>query len=209
MEFPVWVVGLGPGHPDYILPVALRAVEAADSIVGGARALELFAHLDKDSKIIDSNLAEVIEYIKVRRQHGPIAVVVSGDPGFYSLLNYLSKHFNAEHLRVVPGISSVQAAFATLKLPWQEAALLSLHGRPLEAIAHKLNEYPLVGLLTDPGVNPAQLADCLKEHGWNQAEVFICENLSYANEQIMQVSLDQLREISAFNNSVVVIKRVP
>ncbi|MDA8210579.1 MAG: precorrin-6y C5,15-methyltransferase (decarboxylating) subunit CbiE [Clostridia bacterium] len=207
MEFPVWVVGIGPGHPDYILPAAVRAVEAACFLVGGPRALELFNHLNRESKLIDRNLPEVLEYIKDKRKQGPVAVLVSGDPGFYSLLGYLSKHFAPEDLRVIPGISSVQVAFSTLKLPWQDAALLSLHGRPLEDAAHLLGEYPAVGLLTDPKVSPAQLADCLANQGLHQAEVYICENLSYPDEQVCQVSPAGLREIPAFNNCVVVIRR--
>ncbi len=207
MEFPVWVVGIGPGHPDYILPAAVRAVEAACFLVGGPRALELFNHLNRESKLIDRNLPEVLEYIKDKRKQGPVAVLVSGDPGFYSLLGYLSKHFAPEDLRVIPGISSVQVAFSTLKLPWQDAALLSLHGRPLEDVAHLFGEYPAVGLLTDPKVSPAQLADCLENQGLHQAEVYICENLSYPDEQVCQVSPAGLREIPAFNNCVVVIRR--
>lgn len=207
MEFPIWVIGIGPGHPDYVLPAAVRAVESARFLVGGSRALELFTHLNKDKKLIDRNLPEVLEYINDKCKQGSVAVLVSGDPGFYSLLSFLSKHIDSRNLRVIPGISSVQVAFAALKLPWQDAALLSLHGRPLEAIAHLLGEYPAVGLLTDPKVSPAQLADCLENQGLSQAEVYICKDLSYPNEQIIQLTPAELRVIKAFNNCVVVIRR--
>ena len=37
------VAGIGPGHPDYMLPAAARAIREAQVLVGGRRALSQFA----------------------------------------------------------------------------------------------------------------------------------------------------------------------
>ena len=37
------VAGIGPGHPDYMLPAAARAIREAQVLVGGRRALAQFA----------------------------------------------------------------------------------------------------------------------------------------------------------------------
>ncbi len=207
MEFPVWVIGIGPGHPDYLLPAAVKAIEKADFLAGGPRALQLFDYLKQEKKLIDGNLTEVLAYIKARRKLGSVAVLVSGDPGFYSLLAYLKKHFPAEELQVIPGISSVQMAFAALKLPWQEAALYSLHGRPLELIGVYLTDYPVVALLTDSTTTPAQLAEFLEAQNQPELTVYLCDNMSYVDEKISQVTITELRDIPVFNNCVVVLKR--
>ena len=36
------VAGIGPGHPDYMLPAAARAIREAQVLVGGRRALAQF-----------------------------------------------------------------------------------------------------------------------------------------------------------------------
>ena len=56
--------------------------------------------------------------------------MVSGDPGYYSLLDALRRDFPAKQIMVIPGISAMQYAFARLALPWHDAVLASFHGRP-------------------------------------------------------------------------------
>ena len=54
---------------------------------------------------------------------------MSGDPGYYSLLDALKRDFPSGLIEVIPGLSAMQLAFARLALPWHEASLLSFHGR--------------------------------------------------------------------------------
>lgn len=207
MEFPIRVIGIGPGSPDYLLPAAVKAADSADYLVGGPRALELFRYLAKETKVIDRNLQEVLEYIRNRRRYGPVGVLVSGDPGFYSLLAFLRQHFPPDELEVVPGVSSVQLAFAALKLPWQNAALLSLHGRSLDQALAALANVDSAALLTDPKVNPDMLADALERQGFGNAAIYLCENLSYPDQSIRKLNVPDLRQITGFQNSVVVINK--
>lgn len=205
MEHSVVIVGIGPGHSDYLLPAAIKAVEQADFLAGGPRALELFGYLHKETMVVDGNLGAVLEFIRAKRNLGRVAVLVSGDPGFHSLLSYLSKYFTRDELEVIPGISSLQVAFSRLKVPWQNAGLMSLHGRPLEDIGPLLGKYPVVGLLTDPRVAPAGLGETILEQGLTGSKIYICENLSYPEEKITEYTPEGLGNITAFNNSVVVI----
>ena len=36
----VYIVGLGPGHKDYILPIASKTMENSDIVVGFGRAIK-------------------------------------------------------------------------------------------------------------------------------------------------------------------------
>lgn len=55
-------------------------------------------------------------------------MLASGDPGCYSILAWLGRHFDGQ-IRVTPGLSSVQLLAARLKTAWQDWRIESLHGR--------------------------------------------------------------------------------
>ncbi len=65
-----------------------------------------------------------------------VCVLASGDPGFFGIVRALSERFGAAGLAVHPAPSSVALAFARLGVPWDDAAVVSAHGRDLaEAVA--------------------------------------------------------------------------
>jgi cobalt-precorrin-7 (C5)-methyltransferase len=129
MEHKITVVGIGPGSPEYLPPIAQRAIDSATVLVGSQRALETFATEKSRTKIIDKDIAGILAFIHNCLLKEDVVVMVSGDPGFYSLLSALRGEFSAAQLSVIPGISSVQLAFARLADTWQDAVLLSMHGR--------------------------------------------------------------------------------
>ena len=128
----ILIAGIGPGHPDYILPAARQAISSAKVLVGGRRALEGFAHDGQKQIPITKDIASVIGFIREELASEDVVVMVSGDPGYYSMLDALRKEFPRERLQVIPGISSLQMAFAKLSLPWHGARILSFHGRQPE-----------------------------------------------------------------------------
>ena len=180
------VAGLGPGNPDYILPAVRKAAEDSDIIIGGRRNIESIKELleGKEIKYIDSRLAELAEYIKQNRIK-KITVIVSGDPGFYSMLNYLENTFGREELEVIPGISSVQYMFARLGMHWYDAFVSSLHGKEFD-FAQKMNDCNKMGLLTDNKFTPRKIAEELFNKKQNNVKIFVGENLSYENEKIWE-----------------------
>lgn len=180
------VAGLGPGNPDYILPAAKMAVADSEIVIGGKRNIESIKELlnGKEIKYIDSRLAELAEYIKQNRMK-KITVIVSGDPGFYSMLNYLENTFGREELEVIPGISSVQYMFARLGMHWYDAFVSSLHGKEFD-FAQKMNDCNKMGLLTDNKFTPRKIAEELFNKKQNNVKIFVGENLSYENEKIWE-----------------------
>ena len=149
------VAGIGPGNPDYMVPEALRVIRSAKVLVGGSRALSQFSSGDKeqDTMAIKGDIVAVMDFIAEKLRDNDVVAMVSGDPGYFSLLDALRRYFPEEIIQVIPGISSMQLAFARLALPWHEADLLSFHGRrPAE---EKLAYAPgrLLGMLTDGEYN--------------------------------------------------------
>lgn len=200
----VWVVGIGPGHRDYVLPAAYRAVEASDILIGGRRNLEIFHGYKGETYVISKDLKEVIEYIKVHRQEKNIAVILSGDTGFYSMLTYLKRYFREEDLEVIPGISSLQYLFSRIKETWQEVPLTSLHGRETNFI-EKLHQFKKIGLLTDTYNTPEKIAKDLIEAGMEKAVMVVGENLSYEEERIIKGNPKDIIEKGPYQMTVVVI----
>ncbi|GBG54849.1 precorrin-6y C5,15-methyltransferase (decarboxylating) subunit CbiE [Sporomusaceae bacterium FL31] len=206
MGHKVIVVGIGPGSPDYLVPIAKQTIDDAKVIVGSKRALDTLATATSIKKVIGGNIAEVLEFIELNLSHDDVVVMVSGDPGYYSLLATLRKTFSIQQLKVIPGISSFQAAFARLALPWQDATLVSMHGREPELNMVQYGEGKILGILTDTYYNPSRIAQLLLALGWpSPSQVFICAQLSYENEEIIQSDLTQACSIDGFSHCVMVV----
>ncbi|MGB9660553.1 MAG: precorrin-6y C5,15-methyltransferase (decarboxylating) subunit CbiE [Moorellaceae bacterium] len=189
------VVGVGPGDPSWLTPAAYQAVAEAEILVGGPRALHLFAFLDREKRVIDADLETLYQYLKQVRGR-PTAVLVSGDPGLYSILGWLRARFPVEEIRVIPGISSVQLAFARLGRGWEGAIILSLHGRPLNLLdgylsALSRNEL-LLALLTGGSNTPAEVGRYFTAKGLGKLKVWVGAQLGGPEERVAYLSAREL-----------------
>ncbi|SMD06175.1 precorrin-6y C5,15-methyltransferase (decarboxylating) subunit CbiE [Sporomusa malonica] len=201
------VVGIGPGSPDYVLPIASRTIAGARVLVGSKRALDTFASAGQITKVIDKDIKSVLDFIECQLAGQDVVVLVSGDPGFYSMLAALRNRFAAECITVVPGISSAQLAFARLAEVWQDAALISMHGRKAADDVLSYRPGHKLGILTDTQHNPAHIARVLLQQGWPEtASVWLCANLSYDNEVVAAMTLSEATAIPGFEHSVMVVK---
>lgn len=198
----VYIVGLGPGHRDYILPVAIKIMEESDVILGFKRALETLTFID-NKKEVRNSLEDILKYIK-ENQHKTIALVASGDPNFYGITDYINRNYKGD-IEVIPGISSYQYLMGKLNKSWQQAYLSSVHGRE-EAFITKVKEYEKSIWLTDKERNPKVLCTLLVVSNIN-CEVAIGENLSYEDEKISIGDPKDLMNNEYSNLSVVFINK--
>lgn len=203
----IQVISLGPGAPEYILPVALSAIAEAEVIACGSRHLESFDSSGKETYIIGSDgmkLSEVVEALKAVYETKKTAVVVSGDCGFYSLLRYLKTKFPPESVTALPGISSLQYLFAKIATPYQDAALLSLHGREQDLLG-ALARNPVVGMLTDDEHSAAWLGGLLIDHGYENKVITVGEDLSYPEERITRLTPKEALTFAERGMSVMIV----
>ncbi len=184
------VAGIGPGNPDYVLPAALRVIREAKVLVGGSRALSDFMREGQRTMAIRGDIPAVLSFIKDAVSESDVVVMVSGDPGYYSLLDALRRSFEEKDLSVIPGISSVQYAFARLALPWHDASLLSFHGRRPSDEELAYSPGRVIGMLTDGKNSSRSIPKLLMELGWpGDAKAAICARLSYEDERIVRTTL--------------------
>jgi cobalt-precorrin-7 (C5)-methyltransferase len=203
----IYVIGIGPGTEEYLLPVARKEIEASDCLIGGKRALRLFRHLHKEEVPLEGNFEKVIPFLLKEREKKKIALLVSGDPGLYSFLNTISRFLKREEYAVLPGISTAQIAFARIGEGWEDATLISLHGRKAEDLARKVRESSTVFLFTDQNFPPQGIAAYLLENGVENRRAIVMENLTYPDERIVDADLDLLTQMGGFGLCVMIIKK--
>lgn len=200
------VVGIGPGNPDYMLPIARQTIAKAKILVGGRRALSQYATADQQCYPITSDIKAVMDFIATKIIDRSIVVMVSGDPGYFSLLDALKREFPASCIEVIPGISALQLAFAKLALPWHDAKLISFHGRVPAKTALKYEPGSIVGMLTDTKFNSQTIPPLFIEQGWSKAtKLHICARLSYDDEQIITTTLAEAMTLPAINSGILIV----
>jgi len=206
MQNKIIVVGIGPGNPDYIVPKGLNAIKQAKFLVGGRRALSQFAKDGQESCPITADIQGVMHFIRENVQHDDVIAMVSGDPGYYSLLDALRREFPAEQIAVIPGISAMQYAFARLALPWHDATLASFHGRvpASEDIVYKPGK--ILGLLTDSQYNSKTIPEILINNGWpEEQQIHICSRLSYEDEEIITTTLSGAMNLAVKKQCILIV----
>jgi len=114
---------------------------------------------------------------------GDAVVLASGDPGFFGIVRALRERGLAAV--VLPAVSSVALAFARAGLPWDDAVVVSAHGRDLRPAVNVCRAHPKVAVLTGPGAGPAEIAAALA--GWDRRLV-VCEQLGSCDERITECS---------------------
>jgi len=200
----VKVVGIGPGHKDYILPIAYKVVEEADILVGAKRHLDIFENYNKETICYQDHLEEMVQKVEHLRHSKKIVVLVSGDPGFYSLLDYIQRRIDKDEIEIIPGISSFQYFFSKLNRSYKSHQLLSLHGRDLDLnnyLAHNKGIF----LLTDQIHTPSEIAKQLVKLGYKDYQMAVGENLSYDDERIIEGKVLDFIDLEFKNLCVAVI----
>lgn len=199
----IYIVGLGPGHRDYILNKAIKVLEKVDFIIGFKRAVESLNFINNNKKII-TKLNSATDYIKQNNDKN-IAIVASGDPCFYGITNFIKKNYEGE-IEVIPGVSSYQYMMAKINESWQNSFLGSLHGREEEFI-EKVRSYEKSIWLTDRNNSPDKLCSLLLKNNIN-AEVIVGEDLSYDEEKIIKGKCEDLKSRTFSKLSIMYIKNL-
>lgn len=180
---PISVIGMGMSRAD-LTARHLAIIDRADILVGGRRHLEYFPEVRARKKEITKDLKGTLAYIKRRMRDKTLVVLASGDPLFFGIGSLLSKSLGADNVLIYPNVSSVAAAFARIKEPWQDAAVISLHGRQRKRdLIKAVRKTDTVAVLTDPDNHPARLAQTCIDHGITDLRICVLEQLGTDTEQ--------------------------
>ncbi|MEL4898167.1 precorrin-6y C5,15-methyltransferase (decarboxylating) subunit CbiE [Crocosphaera sp. Alani8] len=180
------VVGIGLNGRESLTKQVQEVVSQADLLMGSKRHLSYFPEYSQD-KIIISNFWQDIQTLKkIKFHYHSIVILVSGDPLFFGLGRLLLEQFNIEELAFYPHLSSIQIAFSRVKIPWQDAKIISGHGRNLDELISSLQQgLEKIAVLTDSTNNPQAIAKLfLSLKTTINYDIWVCENLGGTDEKI-------------------------
>ena len=197
------MIGIGMGSRESMTIEAAEAVRNCDCMIGAQRMLlaardvrygtgvkEKMSEQPEPSvpELCEYNADEIAAYIDEHPEFTHVAVLLSGDTGFYSGAKKLSEIFASYPERyeaeLIPGISSVVYLAARLKTTWEDGKLVSLHGQE-ENIIQTVNRNYKTFLLLGGKETGERMIDRLKDYGMDEVTVYIGSRLSYPDEQII------------------------
>ncbi|MHB1584402.1 MAG: precorrin-6y C5,15-methyltransferase (decarboxylating) subunit CbiE, partial [Acidimicrobiales bacterium] len=121
-----------------------------------------------------------------------VCVLASGDPGFFGIVRSLLRTIDRRSLRVLPAPSSISLAFSRLGLPWDDAVVVSSHGRLLAEAVSLVRTVPKAAVLTSPESPPEAVARALLDAGVTMDLVAVCSRLGAPDEEVAELTLEEL-----------------
>ncbi|AOP36529.1 precorrin-6Y C5,15-methyltransferase [Leptospira tipperaryensis] len=207
----VTVIGMGDEGCPGLSSIAVNAVAKAQVLAGGERHLDFFPQFSGEKIVFKGNILKATERIAELAAEHTVCVLASGDPLFFGIGNLIGNKVGMEHVDFIPAPSSIQQAFARIGIKWDDAEILSLHGRPIEGLITKLQSLRKVALLTDEVNHPQAIASYLKSFGESDWTAYVCENLGGKEERIRRYDIDLLSEeesISPLNVLILIRKQI-
>ena len=184
------IIGIGPGDMSQLTLAAQEAIMESSILIGDKR---MVAPIYKVGKTVfyTTKPSEIKGLIHKLPPQSHVAIVVSGDVGFFSLAACL-KEIPSCTIRRYPGISSLVYFAAALSISWQDAYIVSRHGRKQNLVA-AVWSHAKVFCLTGGENSPDALCRELCAAGLGHVQVYVGERLSYEDERILQGRVDELQ----------------
>ena len=202
----ILIVGCGPGSPEYVTPAAVDACRRSDVLLGSKRVLDLFEVAGAQRIEFTTDTQAAIKEIEARWVDKTVAVLVSGDPGVFSLSRIIVKHFGSEACEIIPGISSVQLAFAHIGLDWSDACILSAHHEKPHMKFTRDCMPDKIAILSGKAESLQWISELLKPVTYQKA-VFVCENLGIENEKVSIIEEDTLQSVTVSSKTIIIAVR--
>jgi precorrin-6Y C5,15-methyltransferase (decarboxylating) len=140
--------------------LAVQRLSDASLVMGGRRHLrEIDVPVGTPTVALRDDPADALR--QVVESDGDVVVLASGDPGFFGVLRLLREQLPPEQLEVLPALSSIALSFARAGLPWDDAVVVSAHGRDPRPAVAACRAHPKVAVLTCAGAGPAELGSAL------------------------------------------------
>jgi len=200
----VHVVGWGMS-PEDLTPKVREILRQAQVLVGGRRLLGYFPDPPAQKILLGKDPAEVLGQLPALAAEKRVVVLASGDPNFYGVAPLVVKLLGPDNVVIHPNVTAVQAACARLKISWEDAVVVSLHGRGPEPLAAALGRAEKLIIYTDPEHTPGAIARFLLARGRDRARLCVLEDLGGPTERLtwLTPAEAQGRDFSPLNLVVV------
>ncbi len=148
---------------------------------------------------------ELIDWL--RSQKNDVILISRGDPLWFGIGRILLEHFSKDELSFYPSNTCIQLAFSKLKIPWQDAINISIHGRDSTKLVEALKAKPSnLAIITDSKNKSLEIIQKnLSELNLiDFYDFWLCEEIGFENENIRKLNLkDSLpSDISSLNIAI-------
>lgn len=182
----ITIIGCGMGTEATLTLQAKSYIEHADVLIGSLRMIEPYRGKTECAAICGAE--KIKAYIDASGKEN-FVVLMSGDSGFYSGTGRLQELLQKEYrVEAVPGISSLSYMASKIGRAWENISVMSLHGREGNVV-ETVRRSREVFLLT--GGNAAAVCRSLAKAGYGRLTVYIGERLSYPEEAVSKMYIEE------------------
>ena len=147
----------------------------------------------------------------IKSQKSDVILFSRGDPLWFGIGRILLENFSKEELSFYPSNTCAQLAFSKLKISWQEAIYVSIHGRDSTKLIEVLkSKPPSLAIITDSNNNGLEIIqnNLLELNLNNIYDLWISEEIGFENEKIRKFNLKKKLPSDISNlNIAVLLKR--
>lgn len=216
----MFLIGMGMGGGGDLTVRAVQTLNECDVVFGAPRMLQDIAQYAKQAQKIPLFQATAIaqwltsheNFISDGSAITKVAVILSGDTGFYSGSSALVKQFSGSgwNVHVLAGISSPSALASRMQTSWEDWYLSSVHGRSYEAedLRELLDNHEKVFLLLGgSGSFLHEVCEKLVEIGYASVKVTAGIRMGYADERLISGQAEELQHQQIKELTVALIER--
>ena len=179
----------------------LKLLSTCSLLVATGRLREMAADFSGRIHTV-APLDQAIAEIRSTLPKGNVAILASGDPLFYGIGRRLLTEFDKKQIEIHPSLSAIQRACALLKISWDDAGIISLHGRQYHHIPGLLLQNKKTIVFTDQTNSPRAIAAEIHKYLQSISHrdlikkilVSVAENIGLQGENVFTGSLEEAAE---------------
>ena len=187
----VVLVGIGMGG-ETMTQAAKNAIASADLIAGADRMVEEAGSTGKPvlKEYISS---KIISYLDENPQYRNAAVLLSGDVGFYSGAKKIIENIDRDRYDVsaVCGISTAVYLCSKALIPWQDAYLVSAHGKYANTVG-AVDTHGKTFMLLEGKDGVKKLCSDLTDYGFGDLDMIVGCDLGSENERLFTGKVSEM-----------------
>ncbi len=196
----VWlhVIGIGEDGAQGLSSAARSLIRDAETVFGGKRHLELLGALAEGRETrawprpFRAGVAELVGH-RGRRT----VVMASGDPLWFGVGARLMQHFPASEVTFLPVPSSYSLAAARMGWPLQDTGCISIHGRPVAALALHLAPGARLLCLTSDAQTIHAAAQVLRDNGYGDSRMTVLGQLGGPHETRQEMTVNGVPDVDS------------
>jgi precorrin-6Y C5,15-methyltransferase (decarboxylating) len=197
------VVGIGEDGLGGLSPTARDVLDSAEVLIGGERHLAMVPPDGRERHAWPKPLSALVDRIVAMRGRR-VCVLSTGDPMQFGIGAALSLHVPVEEMTIVPSLSAFALAASRLVWPLEQTICLSLHGRPIEALAMHLAPAARLILLTSDAGTPSKVAAVLCQRGFCESRMIVLAHMGGPKEsRIEGIARDWKAKVPDFHTLAV------